>query len=77
MAAKVHSAILDFNKKSMFNGIQLLDTKENPFSSKFTTFKDKIKIKRHAKRLTPPSIKCQKSIQLMHQPKQIKAGQIV
>lgn len=39
-------ALLDFDKKSMFDKVQLSDVKEDASSSKSVTSKNKIKIKR-------------------------------
>lgn len=42
---KTYSALPNFNKKSTFDGIQLLNIEENVLSPKSATFKKEIKIK--------------------------------
>lgn len=69
--------MLNFDRISIFNKIQLSNAKENASLSKSATFEDKIKIKRRAQRTILLPVKCQKLMLSTSNSKQIRTGQIV
>lgn len=82
MAAKAYSVLPDFDKKLMFDGVQLSDAKEDVFLSKSITSEDEIKIKKKAWKITLPPVKHQKQMTVVNEtkigePKQTRVEQTV
>ena len=74
---KIHLALPDFDKKPLFNRIQLSNTKKNVSLSKLGISKDEIKIKRWTGRSQKSPIKCQKPTPPLSKPKHTQVGQSI